>query len=243
MIQCDPAPPETPEITDSSLVSTPSRQGHSENISGQSLESAQTVNISYRTIGPTNPAKRLEELLRSLDSMEAPAPNSNITRKDTGWAIAQLNNYRSEGLVPNDLSLHNSQAIEEEQEQTVSEGITENAGTVTASTSLSKIASSESTQEKQSSSIPQQASGKTKTRAVYANIHYRRILTCVFLFQFTFQILFALALGGVFGEEGYLVASCFLVVLIAVAVFVVVDGTRQRLMEIKGTNGRPATRS
>ena len=138
--------------------------------------------------------------------------------------------------MSSNLKLHKSQAIAEEPDHVVSDGTTESTGTSTALASLTTNATLDSMQETQSASTPQESPKRTVPKAVYAKIHYHRILTCVFLFQFTFQLLFALALGGVFGEEGYLVASCFLVVLIAVAVFVIVDGTRQRLMEIKEIN-------
>ena len=227
MIQPDPTPAESPEVTNNS------RHEHSGNTDDESLQSLQIVNLSSVASTSPSPAKRLEELFRSLNSTEAPAPNSNITRKDTGWAIAKANNYHSEGSMSNNINLHDSQAIVEQQDQAISDGRRQNTGTDTASASVTTNATPESMQETQSSSIPQQSSRKTSSGAVYACIHYHRILTCVFLFRFTVQLLFALALGGVLGYATYFVASWFLVVLMAAAMFVVVDGTRQRLKEIK----------
>ena len=130
---------------------------HSGNVDGESLQSAQIVNPSTLISTPPSPAKRLEELLESLNSIEAPAPNSNITRKDTGWAIAKANNYHSEGSVSSNVNLHNSQAIAEEQDQVASDGRSESTGTDTASASLSTNATSESIPETRSSSTPEQS--------------------------------------------------------------------------------------
>ena len=170
----------------------------------------------------------LEKLFKKLDAATI------INHMDTGLALRLANNYQIEQSSPSedDHQATTDTENEEAPEADSSHGI-QNIATDAVSPSSAQISTSQSSQQQRAASITQPGVPRTIPNPYYSGIHYRRILVCVSIFVLGYQVLFALALGGMFGEWGQILALIFLVVLLTVSAVMLIDGIRQRMEEIK----------
>ena len=170
----------------------------------------------------------LERLLNKLNSATI------LNHMDTGSSLRWANSYQVEQSGPPEdhHQVATDTGNEEASEVDSSQRIQNNEGDA-VSPSSAQTSTSQSNQQPRAVSNTQPGIPRTIPNPYYSGIHYHRILVCVSIFVLGFQVLFALALGGVFGDWGYLLASVFLVVLLAVSCIVVIDGVRQRMWEIK----------
>ncbi|KAL8997828.1 MAG: hypothetical protein Q9169_003001 [Polycauliona sp. 2 TL-2023] len=179
--------------------------------------------------GCTGKPIQLEELLRFV------IPGD---RKDTGWALQQSHGYQINQSYSLEPSHRYIQDMSEEPKDTVSdnESNKSSSNTNTAASSSTSVTTADAASEVSSSTTVQQDPKRIPLKRVHTDIKYRRIFFGVFSFLFAFQLSFALALGGAFGEKGYQAAAVFLLVILAAAAIGIADGTRQRLLQIKEAN-------
>lgn len=71
---------------------------------------------------------------------------------------------------------------------------------------------------------------------LYSHLHYTRILASVICVQSLFEIIFVLAVGGVFGKSGSYIAIGFLLFLLLLAFLGIIDGVRQRMQDVEREN-------
>ena len=188
-----------------------------------------------------------EKLVESLNlpTFTLPTPDKPSSDEDSDESLGALN-HTSTGIALGKYQNYQAEASETTSDNPQTAADTGNevsaAGDGQSSRSdattavfppLAQSPTSESNQQPQTASNTQPGIPTAIPNPYYSGIHYRRILACVSIFTLGFQVLFAVALGGVFGEWGYLLASIFLVVLLVVSSVVVIDGVRQRMWEIK----------
>ena len=189
-----------------------------------------------------------EKLVESLNLPTFPLPTPDKSSSDedsyeslgalnhtsTGIALGKYQNYQAEG---SETTSGNAQIAADTGNEEVSAAgngqRTQSDAATAVSPPSAQSPASESDQQPQAASNTQPGIPRAIPNPYYSGIHYRRILLCVSIFTLAFQVLFALALGGVFGEWGYLLASVFLVVILVVCSVVVINGVRQRMWEIK----------
>ncbi|KAL8793710.1 MAG: hypothetical protein Q9195_003651 [Heterodermia aff. obscurata] len=189
-----------------------------------------------------------ERLVKILDSATLTLPTLDKSSSDedsdeglgalnhmsTGIALGKYQNYQAER---SDITSDHPQTAANtgtEEAPVASDGqSTHSNATTVVSPSSAQIPTSQSRQQPQTASNTGSGQPINIPNPYYSGIHYRRILACISIFTLGYQILFALALGGVFGGWGNFLASVFLVLLLTVSFIVVVDGVRQRMWEIK----------
>ncbi|KAL8670231.1 MAG: hypothetical protein Q9168_005219 [Polycauliona sp. 1 TL-2023] len=175
---------------------------------------------------------RLEDLLRFISPGD---------RKDTGWALRQSHSYQLSEFPFSNPGRKDAQNTSGDESSNMDPNQNSHESARATSTASSSSIKTETTDAPQqdgpehtlSSSKIQQDPEKTTSKHMCTNIHHRRIFICVFAFQCTFQLSFALALGGAFGQKGYKMAAVFLLIVLTGAVVSVVDGTKQRLLQIR----------
>lgn len=231
-----------PMTTTSSQVPPPEVDAHSNDIpmshveERPDLDSAEGESSPSETQGSATVQNHedaktaLEKLLSKLNSARIP------NHMNTGLSLRMVNSYQLEQCSPSAGDDQTTTDARKEALKIDSTQRTQYIATDAASTPSAQLSSSQSNQQPRAASNTQPSIPMTIPNPYYSGIHYRRILVCVCIFVLVFQVLFALALGGVFGEWGYLLASIFLVVLLVVSAVVVIDGVRQRMWEIQMEN-------
>ena len=188
---------------------------------------------------PTN----LEELLQSLNSEVDPLSKkddndsndlelkklSSETRMNTGVALRVVHEYQTEQSTSS-LRLDNVMTTSgDDVDPQNSPGIgSQGNETVLDSRPSSRIPTSNHDQQSRAREPEEPPASKSRFK-----VRYSRILLGAYSFQVVFQVFFALALGEVFGYGGFHFAAIFLVLLLAISVTVIVDGVRQRMLQIK----------
>ena len=224
-----------------SHVGDPQHPDNADDVDSQTetLGSATVQNHDDAKTGPT----ALEKLFDKLNS--ATIPNHMNTGLSLRWAnryqLEQSGPFEDDHQTARDTENEETLEVDSSQRDTGkgetpevdSSQRTQNNETDESSPSSAQVGAPQSVQQLRAASNTQPGIPKTIPNPYCSGIHYRRILVCVSVFSLGYQVLFALALGGVFGEWGYLLASIFLIILLVVSLVVVIDGVRQRMWEIK----------